>query len=119
MLPIQGYITNIGALKNSALTQQTDAFGDPWEEHSFVGVRRREPFDFTGFYDDVAASGPHVLFGNTSDIGAKRYMEVDKGASDVENGRVIIQSYAVMPVRGELHQYTVSCLPTGAWATTT
>ncbi len=98
---------------------QSDAFGDSWVEHLFAGVKQKEPFTMRGFYDDVAASGPHVLFGQTSDIGAERYFEMGYGASDVVNGRAIIKSYSVMPVRGELHGFEVELLPTGAFGTAT
>ena len=119
LLPIQNYVDTIGGSKITALTVQSDAFGDAWVEHLYAGVRRKEPFTFGGFYDDVAASGPHALFGQSTDIGAERYMEIGYGASDVLNGRVLIESYQVSPARGTLHRYEVACLPTGAWATTT
>ncbi len=119
MLPISNYVIEMGPSKVSALTVQSDAFGDSWVENLFAGVKRKEPFTIRGFYDDVAASGPHILFGQTSDIGAERYMEIGYGSSDIVNGRAIIQSYSVMPVRGELHSYEVELLPTGAWGTAT
>jgi hypothetical protein len=119
MLPMQNYIDTMGPSKISALTVQSDAFGDSWVEHLYAGIRRKEPFTFGGFYDDVAASGPHVIFGQASDVGAERYMEIGYGASDVLNGRIIVESYQVEPIRGSLHRYEVAALPTGAWATTT
>jgi len=119
MLPLQNYVIDLGPQKNTALTVQSDAFGDSWMEHSFAGVRRKEPFTIRGIYDDVAASGPHALFGQTTDIGAERYYEISHGASDVINGRVIIQSYAAIPSRGTLTMYEVECLPTGAVGTAT
>ena len=119
LLPLQNYIITIGPSKVSALTVQSDAFGDSWVEHLYAGIRRKEPFTIGGFYDDVASSGPHALFGNASDVGAERYMEIGYGSSDVVNFRAIVQSYAVMPVRGELHGYEVEFLPTGAVGTAT
>ena len=119
MLPLQNYVYTINGLKWSALEVQSDAFGDAWVEHLYAGVRRHEPITFSGFYDDVAASGPHVLFGNASDLGAERYLEFSFGSSDVRNGRALVMSYEAMPARGTLHRYTVELLPTGAWATAT
>ena len=119
MLPLQNYVDTINGLKWTALTVQSDAFGDAWVENLWAGVRRHEPITFSGFYDDVAASGPHVLFGNASDIGAERYLEMSFGSSDVRNGRAVVVSYQAMPVRGSLTRYEVELLPTGAYGTAT
>lgn len=119
MLPIQNYVDAIGALKLTALTEQSDAFGDSWVEHLYAGIRKREPFSLAGLYEDVAASGPHALFGNASDVGARRYYEIDAGASDVINGRVIVESYQVAPARGKLHRWEANFIPTGAQDTAT
>lgn len=119
MLPMQGYIDTIGGLKLTAITQQSDAFGDSYVEHLYAGIRKREPFTAAGFHDDVAASGPHVIWGNASDVGAERYMEISYGASDVINGRALVESYEVAPARGSRHRFEVAFLPTGEWATAT
>lgn len=119
MLPLQNYVLSMGALKHTGVVVKSDAFGDSWEETLFAGIHRREPLTLSGFYDDVAASGPHVLFGQTSDVGAERYCEFDVGASDVINGRVIIESYQTQPAKGTLTMYEVSLIPTGVWATAT
>ena len=119
MLPIQNYIDEGAMYKLTALTAQTDAFGDAYVENSYVGVRRIEPFTISGFYDDVAASGPHALFGNTSDNGASRNFEIDYGASDVVRFRGIVASYQKVPSRGALTRYTVDVLPSGAVDTAT
>lgn len=118
-MTLQNYVITCGPSKTVALTVQSDAFSDSYTENLWSGVRRKEPFAFGGFYDDLASSGPHALFGQSSDIGAERWFEVGYGASDVVSFRGIIQSYAVLPVRGALHGYEVEVLPSGAVATTT
>lgn len=118
-ITLQNYIITIGPSKLSALTVQSDAFGDSYVEHLYAGVRRKEPFTIGGIYDDVASTGPHAIFGQTTDIGAERWGEIGYGASDVVSFRSIVQSYSVVPARGTLHMWEAELLPTGAVATTT
>ena|SRR3990167_2482474 len=119
MLPMQNYITEIDGVKLEAILTESHAFGESWVENLYVGVRKLNPFKIGGFYDDVAASGPHLLFGQATDVGAERYLEMDFGSSDVLNGRAILKSYSRMPIRDDLTKYEVEWQPTGAWATAT
>lgn len=51
---ILGTVTQLND-KQQALTERTDALGDLWEEHTFVGIRTAE-ITQEGFYDDAAGS---------------------------------------------------------------
>lgn len=119
MLPMQGYITAIDGVNLEALLTESHAFGDSWAEALYVGVRKLNPFSIEGFYDDVAASGPHLLWGQATDVGAERYIEMDWGSSDVLNGRVLVKSYERQTMRDDLTKYKVEFQPTGAFATST
>lgn len=116
---ISQYIITINGINLEALTQQSDAFGDSWVEQLYTGVKKGDDIVIGGFYNDVAASGPHAIMGQTSDLGADRPFEADFGASDVANGRVVIAKYGRMPSRGQLTGYQATLRITGAVATTT
>ena len=113
------YVDTINGVKINGIFQQSDAFGDSWVEHLYVGVKRMDPLMLEGFYEDTAASGPHAVFGQTSDIGAERNFELNFGASDVVNGDVLIQDYERAPRRNELTRFRVTLLPTGTIGTGT
>lgn len=117
--PISNYVDTINGVELEALIQQSDAFGDSWQESLYTGIKKMTPITISGFYDDVAASGPHALMGQTSDLGADRLFEISMGASDVVNGRCIIQKYTRAPSRNQLTRYTAVLQPTGAIGTTT
>ena len=116
---ISQYVTEISGFKIEAITEQSDAFGDSWQEHLWTGIRRMDDLTLSGFYNDVAATGPHALFGQTSNIGAEYEMELDFGASDIAHFDILVLSYSRMPVRNELTKYEVVVRPTGALTTAT
>lgn len=116
---ISQYVMTINGVDIEAITQQSDAFGDSWVEHLYVGVKKMNDIVIGGFYDDAAATGPHALMGQTSCYGADRLFELNFGASDVCNGRCIIAKYSRMPSRGQLTGYQVTLRPTGAIGTAT
>lgn len=119
LLPLQGYILAVDPVKLSAITVESHAFGDSWVENLYTGIRKLEPFKISGFYDDVAASGPHALLGQSTDIGAERYFEVSHGASDVLNGRLLVLSYQRQAMRDDLTHFEAEFQPTGAMGTAT
>lgn len=116
---ISQYVDTFNGVNIEAILQQSDAFGDSWVEQLYTGVRRINPVTLEGFYNDVAASGPHALMGQTSDLGADRLFEVDFGSSDIVQCRMIITNYNRMPRRGELTRFSVTLTPTGAVTTAT
>jgi hypothetical protein len=116
---ISQYVETLSGPKPTAKTQQTDAFGDSWVENSYTGVREGGTITLGGRYNDVAASGPHILFGQIAQLGAYREIEIDYGASDIVRCPVIITSYERTPNRGELTGYTLEAMITGAITTAT
>ena len=109
------FITEFSGLEILAETEETHTMGDSWAEESFTGLRRVSPITIGGFYDDVAASGPHALLGNTTDIGAERVIKVNFGTTNAyPKTDVIVKRYSRKPVRGELTKWEAELLPTGA-----
>lgn len=111
------YVDTISAFKINGITQETHTMGDSWVENSFVGVRSGDDITLGGFYDDATASGPHMVFGNTSDIGADRVMELDFGVSEIRNFHVIVMSYQIAPARNELTRWEMVGKVSGAIST--
>ena len=116
---ISQYVDTINGVVLEALTQQSDAFGDSWFEHLYVGVKKMEDLVLEGFYDDVGTSGPHAMYGDVAHLGQERNFEINHGASDVVNGDVLIVKYERMPRRNELTRYRLTLRPTGAIGTAT
>ena len=117
IVDLSGYIDTFNGVSIEALIQQSDGFGDAWQENTYVGVKKGDPFTIEGFYDDVAASGPHAILGQTSDLGAERNFEVDFGSSDLVNGDVLVTKYERMPRRNELTRFRATLQPTGTLGT--
>ena len=89
--------------------------GDAWVEQSFAGLRRVSPITISGFYDDVAASGPVAILGNATDIGAERVVKVNFGTTNAYSKvDVIVSKFSKMPKRGELTRFEAELMPTGA-----
>lgn len=119
MLPMQQYIRKINGITLEAVVVDSHAFGDSFKESLYAGIKGMKDISFGGYYDDVAASGPHLLYGQTTDVGAERYHEIDFGSSDVVNFRAIILEYTRHPVVEDLTEFEVVMRPTGPIATAT
>ena len=113
---LSAYIETINGVKINAMTQETHTFGDSWVENMFTGVKQVDDITVGGFYDD-AATGPHLLMGQTSDIGAERQFEIDFGSSDIVHGSYVLLSYARNPTRNELTRFEAVWKITGALTT--
>ena len=108
-----------------AVLQQSDAFGDAWREHLYTGIRQMDDLTLGGFYEDTAtATGVNAIFGNATDLGAEREMELNAGlgvvgASEISHFDIIVKSYKRQPTRGELTAFELVVTPTGAVTTAT
>ena len=112
---IAGYVRSISGLNIEAMLQETHGFGDAWVEQSYVGMRRVDDITIGGFYDDVAASGPHAIFGALATLGAERVIKLDLGTTnEYPKVDVIVKNYRRMPSIGEMTGYEVVLAPTGA-----
>lgn len=112
---ISDYVTEFSGLNIEAILQQSDAFGDSWQESLYTGIRKTGDITVKGFYDDVAASGPHAIFGALTALGNERVFKMKFGTTnEYPKVDVIIKSYARMPRRAELTGYELVVVPTGA-----
>lgn len=114
------YITEFSGIEVVGETEETHGMGDSFAENSFTGLKRTSPITISGFYDDVAASGPHAILGQTTDIGAERCIKLNLGTTDAyPKTDVIIKRYTRHPVRGELTKFECELLPTASYSIVT
>lgn len=114
---LANYITDFSGINLEALTQESHALGDAWEEFSPTGLKRVQPITIGGFYDDVAASGPAALLGNATDLGSERVVKVNMGTTNAyHKTKVIIKRFSRKPTRGELTKYEVEFLPSSGYS---
>ena len=113
------YVDTWSGADIEAILQESHTMGDSWKEFLYTNIRELKPITLDGFYDDVAASGPHAVFGQTSDLGAQRDAECDFGASDIIHFTYLLRSYKRQPTRNELTRYSAVLQPTGAVSTAT
>lgn len=116
---ITPYVQTIGGLKIEAITQQTNPFGSTAEAHTPVGVYKSIDIPITGFFDDTATVGPHVVFGTISSTvaAASRTLAVVTGGGTY-TVEVIVDSYEVMPKNGALTEYAANLktVAVGVWS---
>lgn len=113
---ITPYVQSISGVKLEALTQATHAFGDTFEEHTPTGMKKVPDITLTGFFDDTATVGPHVVF-IAPDDGPQddgRELIVVFGNSKTFTVDVRLVSYEVLGKNGALTEYAAVLRPTGA-----
>ena len=117
---ITPYVTTIGGIKITAITQVTTAFGDTWVKNSPVGVKRVEPIQIGGFFDDTATVGPHVVFiapditlydGTAST--SRTLTIVVANTPKTFTVEVLLTAYNVLGKNLNLTEYQADLLPTG------
>lgn len=115
---ITPYVTTMGGLKIEAITQQTNPFGSTAEVNTPVGVYKSITIPITGFFDDTATSGPHVVFGTISSTvsASTRTLAVATGGGTY-TVECLVTGYEVMPKNGALTEYaaTLQTSAVGVW----
>jgi len=120
---ITPYVTTIGGIKITAATQVVTAFGDTWTKNSPTGIKKVEPLDIGGFFDDTATVGPHVVFispdvtlydGTTAT--SRSFVVVVANTPKTFTVEVLLTDYEVVGKNGNLNEYKAKLLPTGSGA---
>ena len=112
---ISAYVTEINGFLIEALLEEGTAFSDAWPRQFYTGIRQVGDITINGFYDDVAASGPHALFGGLTQLGAERVMKLKFGTTnEYPKFDFLIKSYTRDPERKALTKYSAVFVPTGA-----
>lgn len=109
---------NVGGFE--AVLQETHAAGDAWVERFYTGLRNALPITLTLFYDDLAVTGPHINFGNPSQLGSSHELNLSFDANaEAFHVDCIERTYNPRAVRGELTMVEMELVPTGAVTTST
>ena len=116
---ITPYVQTIGGLKIETITQETNPFGGTAEKPNSVGVYKSITIPVTGFFDDTATVGPHVVFGTISSTVAasSRTLAVNTGGGTF-TVECIVTGYEVMPKNGNVTEYaaTLQTTAVGVWS---
>ena len=117
---VTNYIMTMSAAELEALIQQSNAFGDAFEEYLPTGVQKVSPFDLTGFHDDTATTGPHVVMiaPDATPTTSTRTLTIVFGNSKQFSGECFITKYSVLGKNGALTEFACHIQPTGSWAWT-
>lgn len=115
---ISNYVDTLSGFNVEAMTQETHAFGDSFAEHAFTGVKRIDDITLGGFFDNAAATGPHVLLG-PANLGGERVLKVYLTTGESHKVDVIVAKYSAHPTRGELTRFESLLRPTGPYVTST
>ncbi len=120
---VTDYILTMGSMKITSATEPSTAFGDSWEETIPAGLKRLEPFELEGHFEQTATSGAHAIF-----------YDVDDGPSDDGRGFVCqfssnvnlhtdvrADSYELIGAVGKVTRFKSHLIPTGTvtWTTST
>jgi hypothetical protein len=110
------YVQEINGISVESLMEQSDSFGDSWQEFLPVGVRKNGDITLGGLYDDTATTGPDAIFNAPAATVAttQRTLTITFGGSKTYAVECYIKKYDRMCVRGKLHRYSVTLQPTGA-----
>ena len=95
---ITPYVNTIGGLAVELLTQQTNPFGSDAESHTPTGVERTPDIPISGFFDDAATTGPHVVL---------KPGAADKAPSSVGRVLVIVTGGGTFTITVHLVRYEV------------
>lgn len=113
---ITNFILTMGAIRLTSNMQASHAFGDSWEESLPTGMSKVDDITLTGFHDDTATTGPHVVFiaPDTSPQASTRTLTIGVGNSKSFTVECYLMSYAVLGKNGNLTEFEAVIRPTGA-----
>ena len=117
---ITNHVLSMSAAELEALLQASTAYGDSFEEHLPTGMQRISPFDLTGFFDDTATTGPHVVMGtpDATPSTATRTLTLVFGNAKTFAGECFVTKYSVLGKVGALSEFACHIQPTGSWTWT-
>jgi hypothetical protein len=106
---ITPYVNTIGGLKIENLTQQTNPFGSSNESHTPTGMSKTPDIPISGFHDDTATLGSHVIFkpaaGDKSPASVGRVLVILAATGATFKITVHLVSYEVLNKNGALTEY--------------
>ena len=113
---LSAHILSINGVKiMSMFESDSHGFNKAWAETLATGLKRVEPIEVEGFYDDIA-DGPHAQFKDTAvgPAAATKNIVFTWGNAKTTTIKTFIESYERLPSRGQLTRYKARLMPTGA-----
>jgi hypothetical protein len=113
-------VLTIGGMKITSPLELATALGDSWDKNLPSGVQKVDPAKLTGFFDDTATTGTHVVLGTpdpTPQTAPRAFIMVF-GNSKTFTGTVFVQDYAVLAVAGKITKFEATLVFTGSVAWT-
>ena len=109
------YVLTINDVQVEAILEESHSFGDAWFESLGTGIRRMNPVEMSGLYDDTATTGPDVVFNavNSGPAVATRTLTLTWGGTKTTSTESLIAMYGRQATRNELTKYSVRIQPTG------
>lgn len=115
---ITNFVMELGGTKIVVASEQSDAFGDAWDEHTATGRRSVPDIPCSGHFDTTPTTGPHVVLnpvaGDADPNGATRTLTVVYGDSKTFTVETRLVEYEVVGVKGKLTMFNALIRPTGA-----
>lgn len=109
------YVLSASAVEVESILEESHAFTDAWREHLAVGLRQMNPLTFEGFYDDLATTGPHIVFGDvaSSPTSITKTVTIVWGGGKSTAVEAYINKYERIAERGKLTRFRAELSPTG------
>src|SRR5687767_2200946 len=100
LVDITQHVRTISGAKIENVLEPSHAFGDAWEAMLATGFARVPPITLTGFYDDTATIGPHIVLRVTATDrdpqAGTRTVTLVFGNATTFSGEARLESYEVL-----------------------
>lgn len=107
---ISQYIQSINGIDVESIMEMSHTFGDAWEEHLPVGVKKMGEITLEGLYDDGAnVSGAFFTSAHTQ----TRTFKITYGSTKTTSVETWITKRSRKPQRNALTRFSVTLQPTG------
>lgn len=110
---ITAYLLTIAAAKIIATIENAIHFGDVWDESIFAGVKKLDPIQLGGFFDDTATTGPDALLGSLQ-VGTTVTVVITWGGTKTTSFSAVISEYDRVAAVAKMTRFMATVTPTGA-----
>lgn len=109
---ISQHVRSINGVETEYILEESHSFGDTWFEMLQTGLRKMNPVEIGGIYDDTASTAPNAIFNGTHAV--TRTLKITWGGTKTTTVEVWIQKYTRSPELGGFTKYSVTLQPTGS-----
>ncbi|MGE3276721.1 MAG: hypothetical protein AB7O67_16540 [Vicinamibacterales bacterium] len=117
---LSAHILSINGVMLEAVMEESHGYNKAWAEALATGLKRMEPVEVEGLYDD-GTNGPHAVLGTLASgpESATRTITFTWGGGYATAVEVHISKYGRVPPRGGITRYRATLTPTGTVTETT